>query len=171
MILENYIPVNKDAFITKVRNISSLLNISPDWLAAVMYKESGLNHQAHNDNGGATGLIQFMPSTAQALGTTTEALKNMSNVEQLDYVYKFFKPYSGRIKSYSDLYLICFFPIALGKPLDWILHTSTLRADIIAKYNPGIDLNKDNKITVSEFIEYSLKGFKNDILNILKKKA
>ena len=171
MILEQYIPNNKVEFISKVRNISNLLGISPDWLMAVMYKESGLKPTAYNSNGGATGLIQFMPATAVSLGTSTTALKTMSNVQQLDYVYKYFKNYAGRIKSYADLYLITFFPVAVGKPLDWILHTSTLRADIIAKYNKVIDLNKDNQITVAEFAEYALKGFTGSILETLKKKA
>lgn len=171
MILEQYIPNNKVEFISKVRNISNLLGISPDWLMAVMYKESGLKPTAYNSNGGATGLIQFMPATAVSLGTSTNALKTMSNVQQLDYVYKYFKGYAGRIKSYADLYMITFFPIAVGKPLDWILQTSTLRPDIIAKYNPNIDLNHDNKISVGEFAEYALKGFTGSILELLKKKA
>ena len=38
----------------------------------------------------ATGLIQFMPKTAKNLGTSTQQLFKMSNVQQLDYVYKYF---------------------------------------------------------------------------------
>ena len=41
---------------------------------------------------GATGLIQFLPSTARGLGTTTDALAGMSSVEQLNYVEKYFDP-------------------------------------------------------------------------------
>lgn len=45
---------------------------------------------------GATGLIQFMPATAQGMGTTTAALAAMSAVQQLDYVQRYFKPYAAR---------------------------------------------------------------------------
>lgn len=39
----------------------------------------------------AVGLIQFMPSTAKGLGTSVEKLSRMSQVEQLRYVYKYFR--------------------------------------------------------------------------------
>lgn len=42
---------------------------------------------------GAIGLIQFMPSTAKGLGTSTSALKQMTAVDQLAYVEKYFAPY------------------------------------------------------------------------------
>ena len=170
MLFENLVTSNRVEFVTKVRNISNLLGINPDWLMAVMYKESRLNPQAYNSKGGATGLIQFMPDTAKTYGTTTTALKAMSNVNQLDYVYKYLKGAAGKINSYADLYLVTFFPIAMGKPDSWILQSSTLRPDVIAKYNPGIDLNHDLKITVGEFREYALRGFTAEIQLALKKK-
>lgn len=171
LIFEEKIKLNKDQFITKVRAISEKLFIDPNWLMAVMYKESGLNHKAVNPSGGATGLIQFMPSTATGLGTTTQKLAAMSNVEQLEYVYQYFKPYRYKILSYPDLYLITFFPAALSKPLDYIFQTTKLPASVIAKYNPAIDLDKNKTITMSEFISYSYKGFTPEIQAILKKKA
>ena len=170
MLLDQYVTQNKTQFINKVLSISEKLGIMPEWLMAVMYKESGLNHRAYNPKGGATGLIQFMPATAHGLGTTTVNLSNMTNVEQLDYVYQYFKPYAKKIKNYPDLYVITFFPVAFGKPDNFVFETKKLRADIIAKYNPGIDLNKDLKITKSEFIEYSYRNFDKTVLNELKKK-
>ncbi|MDR2684213.1 MAG: transglycosylase SLT domain-containing protein [Prevotellaceae bacterium] len=154
MIYEEYIPNSKTAFIAKVQQISRQLGINPDWLMVVMYAESRLNPAAYNKSSGASGLIQFMPSTAVGLGTTTAALRQMTNVAQLDYVYKYFKNYSGRINSVYDLYKIVFFPAMLGKPADWVLQTSTLSASAIAKANKIIDANNDSKITVAEFEQY-----------------
>lgn len=171
LLFENYVKTNKSQFTEKVRSISEKLFIDPNWLMAVMYKESGLNHRAVNSKGGATGLIQFMPSTANSLGTTTAMLLNMSNVEQLDYVYKYFKPYAGRILSYPDMYLITFFPAALSKPIDYIFQTNKLPASVVARFNPAIDLNKNGEITMNEFIQYCYKGFSSEIQTILKKKA
>ena len=71
-----------------MEDICCELQIRPNWLMFVMYFESRLNHRAVNRISGATGLIQFMPSTARGLGTTTDALFNMSNVDQLYYVKK-----------------------------------------------------------------------------------
>lgn len=170
MLFEQYVTTNKQAFLAKVKEVSKKLLIEPDWLMAVMYKESGINPQAVNPNGGATGLIQFMPATAKSLGTSTTALKNMSNVEQLDYVYKYYKPYITKLNSYPDLYMATFFPAALGKSNDYVLQTSSLSAGTIARANPVIDLNKDNKITVGEFHEYCYKQFSTDVVAILKKK-
>lgn len=151
MVYEYLIRSNKDAFLAKVISISAQLGIDPNWLMIVMKMESGINHQAVNPNGGATGLIQFMPQTAAGLGTTNAALFAMDNVSQLDYVYKYFKPYAGRLHSVTDLYMVTFFPVALGKPDDYVLQTSSLHADTIARANPIFDLNKDSAITVGEF--------------------
>lgn len=164
MIYEEFIKMNKIDFINKVKLICNKLAIQPDWLMLVMYAESGLKPTAYNPNGGATGLIQFMPATARGLGTTTDALRAMSNVEQLDWVYKYFAPYAGRIKNVHDLYLVTFFPVALGKPDSYIMQTNKLTPAIIAKANPGIDLNRDLKITVAEFKSYVDKYLKKKTL-------
>lgn len=156
MVYEEYVKTNKAAFLEKVKQISAKLRINPDWLMVVMYAESRLNPAAYNSNGGASGLIQFMPSTAKWLGTTTAKLRSMSNVDQLDWVYKYFYSLgaTGKMKSVYDLYLVTFFPIALGKPDSWILESKDLSAYKIAANNKIIDLNKDGKITVGEFKQY-----------------
>ena len=77
MWFENKVTSNKEAFLQKVRLICAKLGIEPDWLMFVMNSESGLNPAAYNPNGGASGLIQFMPDTAKGLGTTTEALRKL----------------------------------------------------------------------------------------------
>lgn len=156
MIYEEFVRDNKTAFIAKVKLISSQLGINPDWLMVVMYAEARMNPAAYNPNGGASGLIQFMPSTAKWLGTTTSEIRKMSNLEQLDWVYKYFKGLgaTGKMKSVYDLYLVTFFPIALGKADNWILQSSDLSAHTVAVNNKIIDINKDLKITVGEFKQY-----------------
>lgn len=153
LIFEEKVTENKDAFLARVRLICSDLGINPNWLMAVMYKESGINSKAVNRGGGATGLIQFMPDTAKNLGTTTAALYAMSNVQQLDYVKRYFQPYAKWIHSYADLYLVTFFPAALPMAQDWIFHTNTLTAETIGKANPAINYGKPiNKIAFSDYL-------------------
>ena len=142
--------------------ISKRLNINPNWLIMVMWSESRLNAQAVNRQAGdpadpslrcayrATGLIQFMPETAVSLGTTTKALFGMSCTAQLSYVYAYFKPWAGKMKSYFDVYLVTFFPLAIGKSDDYVLQTGTKTAALIATQNPFFDVNKDGKLTVGE---------------------
>jgi hypothetical protein len=168
MLYIEKIKENQKAFADKVYDISKKLKINPNWLMLVMNSESRLNHKIVNPNGGATGLIQFMPKTAIGLDTTTQKLKEMSNVSQLDYVYKYFKPYAGRIKSYFDLYLITFFPLGIGKSDNWIMQTKKLSADTIAKQNPAINkFVKDNKITIGEFKKYVNSTIPKDIITKL----
>ena len=157
MLYEEKVKTNKDAFISKVIAISQKLGIEPEWLMQVFVNESGVNHQAVNPVSNATGLIQFMPDTATSLGTSVAALKAMTNVQQLDYVYKYLSPYVGKINSYIDLYFTVFFPLAIGKPDDWVFQTSKLAASKIATQNPVFDINKDGKLTVAEVREAMLK--------------
>lgn len=140
-----------DKFLTEVKKISSQLGIQPDWLLAVMYNESRIKPTAVNTKSGATGLIQFMPATAKALGTTTANIRTLNETDQLRFVYDYFLPYKGRMRSIYDVYKVVFFPVALGKLSDWTFHTTSLTEKLVATQNPIFDLNKDGKITVAEF--------------------
>lgn len=178
---------NPEEFEQVLRSICNMLAINPSWLMMVMWSESRLNAQAVNKQPGdtdnpqiraasrATGLIQFMPDTALSLGTTNKALYAMSAIDQLRYVYKYFKPWAGRIKSYYDLYLVTFFPDALGKPDDYILQTQKLSATAIAKQNPFFDVNRDGKLTVGEIkrrmYESIPKAIVADVVSEIEKKS
>ena len=148
--------------------IARLLNVSNlNWLMQVMYAESKVNPKAYNATSGASGLIQFMPATAKGLGTTTQLLLRMTATQQLEYVYKYFRPYRGRLNSYFDVYMVVFFPVAIGKPENWVFQTARLSPEIIAKQNPAINIIKDGKITISEFKQYLQKTVPKIYQNII----
>jgi hypothetical protein len=139
-------------FINKVESVCRELEIPSDWLVGVMWHESRLNSKIVNRIG-ATGLIQFLPSTAKGLNTTTKKLLEMSDTAQLNYVGKFYKNMKGLCRERTDLYLYTFFPSAiLGK---WsnsaVLKSATIAPASVAYYNPGLDHNKDGVVTVGEF--------------------
>ena len=142
------------AFANEVIKISAYLGINPNWLLQVMYAESKLKPWIENENGGATGLIQFMPATAVSLGTTTAALKRMTRLQQLQYVKKYYAWKRGKMKSYFDVYLVTFFPAALGQNDNYIFKTSRLSPGIIARQNKIMDYNKNGAITMAEFKKY-----------------
>lgn len=151
------------AFIIKAQQVAKRLGIPVDWLMAVIELETGGEFRADIVNSlGYTGLIQFGKAAAERIGTTQEKLKEMTEVEQLEYVYKYLYIYRHKLSSYVDLYLSIFFPAALDKPLDYVLQTKRLSASRIAKANPLFDINKDGKITVAEIQQKLLKRIPND---------
>ena len=125
------------------------LGLAPDPIAAVMALESGFDAQAVNPDGGATGLIQFMPPTAKRLGTTTEALRRMNATAQLRYVELFFRgvPALRAGSRAGDYYLATFMPAFINLP-DAV--PIAFKGDNIYKSNSGLDGNKDGILTVGD---------------------
>ncbi|MCL2782616.1 MAG: Ig-like domain-containing protein [Propionibacteriaceae bacterium] len=140
-------------FLNKVLQVANQLKANPDDLMAVMAAESGINPYAVNPNGGATGLIQFMPATAVGLGTTTAKLRQMSAVEQMDYVYKYFQRFTGRLNTLSDVVTAVLWPAAIGQPDSYILFSSGSAAYAA---NSGLDLNKDGNVTIGEVAQRTI---------------
>jgi hypothetical protein len=141
------------AFRHRVRSIcAELLIPDPDWLMACMAFESGESFNPSIRNGagsGAVGLIQFMPSTAKELGTSPEALAAMLPEQQLEYVRQYFKPYAGRLRTLSDVYMAILWPAAIGKPEEHVLWTQATRPTTY-RQNSGLDVNADRAITKRE---------------------
>lgn len=141
-----------NVFQSRVNWISDQLGISPSWLMACMAFESAetFSPSIRNAAGsGATGLIQFMPATAKALGTSTEALAAMTAEDQLNYVYRYFLPYKGRIKNLGDLYMAILWPAGIGKSDDYVLWEKGRRPTTY-RQNAGLDLDRDGAITRGE---------------------
>ncbi len=167
LVYENVVPNSyRNDFVKKVREVSTRLDIDPNWLMAIMYFESAKSFSPSIQNSiGATGLIQFMPSTARGLGTSTTALKNMSAVDQLDYVEKSLRVYKGKIKSYVDTYFAVFFPLAIGKPDDWVLQGGGLTAKQVYDSNPAFRKVKDGKLRVWEVKKVMLEKLPREWVN------
>jgi len=128
------------------------IKVNPDYLMSCMAFESGETFSPAIKNAAgssATGLIQFMPKTAIQLGTTVAALEKMTAIEQLQYVEKYFKSYTGRLKTLEDTYMAILWPAAIGKPNDYVLF-SLNNTPLAYKQNRGLDINKDYKVTKAE---------------------
>lgn len=143
------------AFRSKVIDIAARIGVDPDDLMSCMAFESAETFRADIKNAagsGAVGLIQFMPSTAKGLGTSTESLAEMTPESQLDYVEKYFKPYSGKMKNLGDIYMAILWPAGIGKSDDWVLWNQVDRPTTY-RQNSGLDVNKDSVITRGEAIK------------------
>jgi len=136
-------------FKEKVIEICINLKINPDFLMSCMAFETGETFSASIKNpvASAIGLIQFLETTAASLGTTTLKLANMSEVEQLEYVEKYFMPYAGKIETIEDIYMAIIYPKAIGKSNDYVLFSSSSSSYIA---NKGLDKNMDGSITKEE---------------------
>ncbi len=141
-------------FRDRIRRMGETLQVDASFLMACMAFETGRSFDPAQKNAagsGAVGLIQFMPATAQALGTTPQQLAAMSAVRQLDYVERYFLPRAGRLKTLADVYMAILWPAAIGKPGSHVLFDRN-DPDHPRRYvqNAGLDYNRDGLITKDE---------------------
>lgn len=137
-------------FLNGVEGLAGRLGTRPEYLLAVMSFETGGSFNPAIRNGiGATGLIQFLPSTARGLGTTTDALARMSSTEQLQFVEKYFDQphFRGKLGSLEGLYTAVLSGQARSNPNDVLFTRGTRAYD----QNP-LDWNKDGQITAGEAV-------------------
>lgn len=132
------------------------LGLNADNLMCCMAFETGGKFKANVRNlagSSGTGLIQFMEFTAKRLGTTTAKLAKMTEVQQLNYVWKYFNEYKQRGFNLSkwtleDTYMAILYPKAIGKPLSWPFPWRA--SGLEYRQNRGLDLNKDGIVTKAE---------------------
>lgn len=160
-----------------VNNMANNLMAVFQWESGGTFK-SGVPNMA---NSGGTGLIQFMPDTAaRLLGKkitieyTTDfwdrklkrvkEFADMTEVEQLDYVKKYFENLKGKKLEFVDFYLQVLFPASSGKQehivfaksLDQLTTRTSEQTAIknlrVKAYAPnkGLDTNNDGLVWKSE---------------------
>ena len=148
-------------FKKKVDKVAAALGVNPADLMKIMKFESGVDPKRYNALGSrAVGLIQFMPDTARRLGTTTEELAQMDGVQQLDYVYKYFKMTGVGDGTLGDLYMAVFMPKYVGYPPDTVLGAAGAGgfAGKVYAQNRVLDKNRDGAITVAD-VKNSISGY------------
>ena len=150
-----------EEFMAGINMLSEKYNMPPENFLAVMDFETGGTFDPAQKNiygSGATGLIQFLPSTAESLGTTTGELAGMSRAEQIKYIDEYLETnlagrLDGKQGDLSDLYMSILFPRAVGKSDDFVLFGEGASEEkFIGRYeaNKGLDLNNDGSITKKE---------------------
>lgn len=120
-----------------------------DLMSCMAFESAGtFNASIRNAAGsGAVGLIQFMPTTAKDLGTSTYLLSIMTAENQLSYVQAYFRPYAHRIHSLSDMYMAILMPRYVGLPDSSVLFQENTTA---YHQNRGLDTNRDGQVTKGE---------------------
>ncbi|MEN2415541.1 hypothetical protein [Flavobacterium mesophilum] len=173
LLYQNQVSID---FANKVVQVAKNLSVNPNWLMAVInFETAGTFSPSITNSLGYTGLIQFGAAAAKEMGTTTDALRAMTAIRQLDYVEKYYKIWYKRLgitkpDSFVDMYLITFFPAAVNKPLDYVIKSATISAERLAKANPVFDLDKNKQITVAEIQKVMVKRIPSEFAEMFLKK-
>ena len=140
-------------FLNRVKALATKFNADYlDFLTVMLLETaSTMSPSIRNPRGSATGLIQFIESTAKGLGTTTRQLATMTREQQMHYVEEYFnRQYNQLIKdpSLNNIYMAVFSPATVGKPDNSPLYTRSQGRN----YSDNIeyDRNGDGVITKAE---------------------
>jgi peptidoglycan hydrolase-like protein with peptidoglycan-binding domain len=111
-------------FNAKLEKVAKALGIETDVLMRIIRFETAgsFSPTSQDPSGVSIGLIGFTRPTARALGTSREELAKMTAVEQLDYVYKFYK--MNGLRPGSDIgtvYMLTFMTAYAYSPDDTVL--------------------------------------------------
>ena len=109
----------------KLGQVADKYGIPFEWLANLINHETaGTWNPAIQNSIGATGLIQFIPSTALGYGVNVNQLAQMSFLQQLDYVDAYLARNlrkvlneNGKVPNtfnQTDLFMTIFYPVAVG---------------------------------------------------------
>lgn len=178
-----------DEFKSKFVSMCNRIKVDPYYLIQVIALETAhtFSPKICNTDGNASGLIQFMPSTAGSYFRNISGeeavtkLRGMTAIEQLNYVERFFNniPLQDRqrIKNVGEFYALTFYPGGFTSPdpaIQKVPGTLVLVADdlpalrgIRRKYgnniaaykaNPSFDVNKDGYITIADLLKVVQEG-------------
>lgn len=138
-------------FRTKLRGVAARVGTSAAYLALVISFETAGTFEASKQNplSHALGLLQFMPSTLDKMGVSYERARSMSNVEQLDLVEQYLRPWAGRVRSLASLYMAVLWPRLVGATETAVLFH---KGSIEYAQNHGLDVNADGSVQVGEAV-------------------
>jgi hypothetical protein len=137
---------NDPQFQAKLAEMQEKYGLEKEQLYKIIDGESSFNLTAQNASG-ATGLFQFIPSTAEGLGVTTDQILNMSAYEQLEVYDRYLAKSNYRG---GDLGIIQAAPAYYGKPDDFEVYGRNTKA---WEQNPPWR-GPDGRITVGSINAY-----------------
>ena len=139
-------------FKNKVKEVAKAIGAAEMDLVKIMFIESArtLNPGIRNSIG-CVGLIQFCPDSeggsTKTIGRNKyllSDLQKMNRIQQMDVVKEYFNSlgYNGsKPLSLTDMYLSTFYPVAVGKPSNFIIGSERKNKNyqfLVAQQNPSI---------------------------------
>lgn len=160
--------LSNPTFKSRLSDISKKIGISEDCIIKVMNHESRLDPSVKNSIG-CVGLVQFCPDSKGGSTKTINGkqydlsqLRNDLSL-QMDAIENFWVggKKQGKIKECGDLQIYNFFPVAAGKPDNYVLQTKGLSAEKIANQNPifnrTLGRDRNTPLTVGDIKQYQEK--------------
>jgi len=157
--------LSNESFKDRLSKISDKIGVDEESIIKLMNLESKLDPSVKNSSG-CVGLIQFCPDTRSGSYKTIggkrydlEELRNNLDL-QMDAIESFWVEGKnrGKINSAKDLYIYNFFPVAAGKPDDFVLQTNNIPAQQVANKNPIFNRTlgrpRDTPLTVGDLENY-----------------
>lgn len=142
--------------------IKDQIKLNPDFLMSCSAFETGgtFSPSIKNPVSSATGLIQFMDGTVQSMlqhypqlaamapNRKAHDLASLTAVQQLSWVYYYFKGFGNDLSSWSleDTYMAILLPNMIGKPLDSPMNWNASAYRV----NRGLDLDRNGTVTKRE---------------------
>jgi len=131
-------------------------DLDPEKIRRIIGSESGGKASARNADSGATGLIQFLPSIAEELGTSTEEIGKMTAAEQLPFVMKYLSDRGITSESPPEDYAMAVAaPAFIGKPAETVVYPKGSKA---WEQNPAWRPPGGGDITVGSIQAYYDRG-------------
>ncbi len=144
-------PLDRFRFLAIARNHGWDANA----LAAIVQLESGGDPGKVNPKSGASGLIQWMPETADKYGTSIGKIRSMTTAEQLPLAERYWVDAyrAGPPAEVGDYYMGVFMPEFMGVPDEQILKlrgVEAVKGTPAYDQNPGLDWNQDGRLTAAD---------------------
>ena len=145
----NRTSAERDLFIATMQ----AFQLDPANVAACIEFETGgtWRTDSRNETTKATGLINFMPSTAKNLGTTVDELRTMTFEQQLGYIVRYFQAIGiSKLKRPVDYYAAVLWPAAIGTDDSYVV---AKQGSATYTDNAGLDRHKNGAITTADLRE------------------
>ena len=147
-------------FLPALEQMCQRLDMHCMGLLSVMDYEtrSTFSPRIKNPKGSASGLIQFTAATARSLGTSTKALRQMTQLQQLQFAEKYFQRMNRKETDYGnplDIALTIFHPNSVGRGPGHIIGK---KGSTLYRQNRGLDHSpRDGRITAQEYTREALR--------------
>ena len=154
-----YKNVTREQFILRARQAAQAVGIRYEWLMCVIMVESMFKPNAYNASSGASGLIQWVGSTAKSLhGLTTAQIREMDGLQQLGLIVELFKKqgHAGKMHSLDDVIMSVHYPAYMGQSRSKVLYSEGSEAYRLNKTFDTDTLkggNNDGAVTLGEVVD------------------
>ena len=166
----NHIKENRQEFLKKLVTISKDLGINPIWLLHTIFHESDFDSKKTNKSTGSVGILSFYPEVLKNMinpetgkNYTPQDVLQLSNLDQLDLVFSYYKTWMDRMKverpiTPGDFASLTFYPDLIKKDWGWNFPR------FIIEKNPDLFKGFESNLskTKKDYYNYIDKVFENE---------